>query len=373
MTRIVLKGYYGFGNLGDDILLMVSARLLKTIFPESFLIVASASNKYQYLMEFCEAIDEVVPLSPEPKADLVFHGGGGTYYDYNHGGVFYWLLNFIIDLIGYDKIRNLIVVYRSIKGWPPNQNAIRVAMGIGVGSFTKSSSKYYHKITELSRFDLIVPREGLSFKALKKLQVNKNVVIGGDLAFLRDYWLPPGLPARKSGRTIGFVLKSWDRDTSYLEIVQQVATVLRREGYSVAIFIFEESQDAVLVRHFNGLEVFSWRPDIVSLSFYLEKLSQASLLVTSRAHGAILGAAFGIPAVLLGIEPKLYQIAGMFPNSASYVPLPLTFENLYRNVIKGLRVTSLQVNSDFEQNRMSCTRAIDDFKIMLQENGYALG
>ena len=49
MTRIILKGYYGFGNLGDDILFMVICRFLKETLPDCLLYVATASKRGAYL------------------------------------------------------------------------------------------------------------------------------------------------------------------------------------------------------------------------------------------------------------------------------------------------------------------------------------
>lgn len=370
MNRIVLKGYYGFGNLGDDILMKVSSRLLKEMFPKSFLSVASAGNNCDYILPFTDGhVDEVIPLTPEPKADLVVHGGGGTYFDFNEGTILHYLLNSAIDLVGIYTFSKGLDAYRIIKRWPSNSTTKRVALSIGIGSFTSSSKKYYHKMAELAKFDMILPRDYFSYQFLKKIYINGSIIPGTDLAFFKEYWIPPELsPVESKRRSIGFVLKTWTDDCDYLTIIHQVANALDEEGFEVSVFTFEKDHDRHIQQRFHNFRVFSWCPVSTSLHQYLGILMQNALLVTSRAHGAILGAALGIPAICIGIEPKLLSVAKMFPQSGSYIKLPLTFEELYNSIKDGLKEKVEKVEKvklDFEYNRIVLLNSIMEFKRLL--------
>ncbi len=366
MNRVILKGYYGFGNLGDDILMKVSSRLLKEMYPECHLSVATACHHSLYLLEFTGGmVNEVIPLTPEPKADLIVHGGGGTYFDFDNGNAFYYLLNSVLNIFGINSFRYGLDLYRRIKGWPSNNTTLRVALGVGIGSFTGSSKKYYHKMAELSNFDMIFPRDQHSFQVLKEMGIKADVSLGTDLAFLKEYWIPPALSSIEPDRKrIGFVLKS-SKDNC-LEVIFKVAEELEHNGYNISIFIFEKGHDSRINQRFKKFKVHNWCPDSTSLHQYLETLMQNSLLISSRAHGAIIGAALGIPAICIGVEPKLLSIAKMFPNSGSYVKLPITFEELYDRVMEGLKVNTEQVELDFKNNQEVMIKSIDKFKMVIE-------
>ncbi len=374
MNRIILKGYYGYGNLGDDILMKVSSRLLKQMYPHCYLSVVSACKNCDYILPFTDGmVEEVIPLSPEPKADLVVHGGGGTYFDFDKGTILYYLLNSGIDLMGINIFGKGLNTYRKLKGWPSNSSANRAALGVGIGTFTSSSKKYYYKMAELSNFDLILPRDHFSYRFLKKKNVKGTVIPATDLAFLKEFWIPSGKSLiRPNRRSVGFVLRSWNDDSDYLTVVQQVAKALDKEGYKVSIFNFEKAHDRHIEQRFQDFNIFTWCPNTTSLDQYLEILTQNSLLVTSRAHGAILGAAFGIPSVCIGIEPKLLSVAKMFPLSGSYVGFTLTFKELYNSVKEGLKVKTENVNLDFENNRRVLLSSLKEFKRLLEHKNNGL-
>ena len=366
MNRVVLKGYYGYGNLGDDILMLVSARLMEEFYPNSSVCVASAGNNTTYIMPFSDwIVTEVVPYAPEPKADMIVHGGGGTYYDFEEGNMAYYLLNRSIELVGTKLFRKVLEAYRKLKGWPSNRGTKRIAIGIGIGTFTSSSKKYYHKIAELSNFDLLVPRDPMSYQFLNQSSINGIVLPGSDLAFLTEYWLPKGLNGAKREKNIGFILKNCN-DVDHLNIIREVLKMLNKDGFNISIFIFEKNHDMAIERQFRDFPIFKWLPESISLSDYLESLNKNSLLVTSRAHGAIIGSALGIPSVCIGIEPKLEVMAKTLPLSSLYVPLPLTIQDLHQTIMEGLNLKMEKVRLDFDQNVIFIKEAVEEIKNQLR-------
>jgi polysaccharide pyruvyl transferase CsaB len=77
---VLLSGYYGFGNLGDDALLDVIVRQLRTRFPQSQLSVLSATPQATAAAYGVEGIPRWQWRSVREaigKADVVLSGGGG--------------------------------------------------------------------------------------------------------------------------------------------------------------------------------------------------------------------------------------------------------------------------------------------------------
>ena len=85
MGKIILKGYYGFGNFGDDILMVTTYWLLKDIFPSDQIIVCSENPGAQYIELLCEKSVPVVNSNSGLHADWIVHGGGGVFFDFNEG------------------------------------------------------------------------------------------------------------------------------------------------------------------------------------------------------------------------------------------------------------------------------------------------
>jgi polysaccharide pyruvyl transferase WcaK-like protein len=238
-------------------------------------------------------------------------------------------------------------------------------VGIGVGSFTKSSRKYYQKITELASVKMIMVRDQESFKRLEDLDLPGSLIMGADLAFFSSYWMTSSDSFSKSRLRIGFVIKYMEIQEGYLDVIRQAAFTFQNEGIEVVIFSFEKNHDHMLAQFFHEFKIIWWSPSTLTVDEYMEEFSDCSLLVTSRAHGAILGAAFGIPSICIGIEPKLKQVSKMFPNSGMYVSLPLTFDMLYDKIKVGMTIAYDRVIMDFELNKAKLDKSISEFRQFL--------
>ncbi len=367
MKKILLKGYYGFGNLGDDLLLLTCSRWLKQLFPEAQLLVATASNRAGYLISFTNGVVEnVEPLSPEPQADLVVHGGGGTYYDYQGGNFPSFLLNRVIDLFGHRFFRNGLYVYRRIKGWPANPQYGRIALGVGIGNFTAGSGKYYQKISELNGFNIILPRDNQSFEALSRMNLPGRIIPSSDLAFMEEHWISEFNVHERAAKNIGFILKKWDASHGYIDPIIKVARKLKEQGYSISIFLFEKEHDFALRKIFEEFQIFEWDPAKYLLSEYMQILAKNSIVITSRAHGAIISAALGIPSICIGIEPKLHQIATLFKSSASYIAVPMTGDKLYEMITTTSKIKQGAIQKDYIENRSRLIKSLEEVEQYLK-------
>ena len=94
--KILLKGYYGFGNLGDDILMMVSYAILKKKYAEAVISIYSENTPNnphlsdpvgfnQYIHSLLKDTPRLVDWTCQDDYDLLFDGGGGIYKDHTYG------------------------------------------------------------------------------------------------------------------------------------------------------------------------------------------------------------------------------------------------------------------------------------------------
>ncbi len=369
--KILLRGYYGFGNLGDDILMITSAKLLKQIFPKSKVMVMSASTKAGYIIPLLEEnIDELLEYGKEPVVDLVVHGGGGTYYDFDGGPSMYKILNFLIDAIGIKNWARLYSLYRRLKGWQIPKDAMRIGIGLGIDKFTESSKKYYYKMSELYQFDLLYVRDKRSWGYVKNRGLNNNVYLSTDLAFMKELWLPKSVKNLTEREGIVFILKNTGQN-NYLQTIQSAIARLKKKGYKITMLFFERDHDLPICNNFGSELSFVWEPKKIRLQEYLKILAGQRLVITSRAHGAILAGAFDIPAICLGVEPKMEAIRGMFPNSGSLLRVPFSEHELILAIDNGMSVDKEDVTKDFVMNQEIMLRDTKRIKRKLIE--YELG
>ena len=80
--RVLLSGYYGFGNLGDDALLQIVVAQLKTRYPYATIDVLSEKPEetaHELAVEATPRWDQAAIKEAIARADVVLSGGGGLF------------------------------------------------------------------------------------------------------------------------------------------------------------------------------------------------------------------------------------------------------------------------------------------------------
>src|SRR2546423_1910393 len=83
--RVLIAGYYGFGNTGDEAILAAMLDELRALDPELVLLVISGNPLGTAAAHGVESIDwtdlaSIIRAAEE--ADLILLGGGGVFHDY---------------------------------------------------------------------------------------------------------------------------------------------------------------------------------------------------------------------------------------------------------------------------------------------------
>jgi len=321
MGKIILKGYYGFGNFGDDILMVTTYWLLKDIFPSDQIIVCSENPGAQYIELLCEKSVPVVNSNSGLHADWIIHGGGGVFFDFNEGPPKYYWLNQLIKFIGYASFRETYNAIKRLTGNRGIEAKFRAGLGIGVGTYTPSSMKFYTDIVSLSDFDFLLVRDEESKAILERYKFKYPIHLGTDLAFLSRFWNRSSISSKSKDDTIGFVLRDWQyNDNAYLEVVLKVLLALQSQNRRLKVFSFDKKSDQFFIKKFSHhFPMTIWDPQQIKIEDYLSELSECSIVVTSRAHGAIVSACLGIPSLCLAIEPKLQKVHEMLKNCSRLI------------------------------------------------------
>lgn len=367
--NILLKGYYGFGNFGDDLLMLISYRILKEKYPDSKITIFSNNtenlkefkskpNYNNYIFKILGERVQLIDWAAKSHFDLVVEGGGGTYFDNKESGWLYYLRNKILNALNFSSLKNIDNFLRTLTN---NKRKVscdkRIALGIGIGPFSKSSKNYYSNLIDLSLLDFIMVRDKASFNFAEKL---KNITLGGDLAFSTNYWSDLFKETSSELKSIGFILKE---NTKINELgILKTALLLKKSGWDVHFFAFDEAADNQYINECKKyFKIETWLPHEVSLKEYIVQLQKCSILFTERAHGAIVGSIIGCVPYFISSSYKLNQILSFFNSTADKKNMVLKTSldtNTVNNLYKELDSRKLLLKIDVAHNNSLVSNSI---------------
>jgi len=286
--RIVISGYYGFGNVGDEAVLSAILGALRERLPAARITVLSADPGSTRRMHNVHAVPRIGLrlLGTLAGADLFISGGGSLIQDATSGrsAVYYLALLALAAVLS----RRTMVYAQGIgplrRGW-----IRRLARAV------------------LDRTDLITVRDDDSSRLLRELGVRGVVHVVADPVFaldpapdvhIRELLGPRGAPR------IGVAMRPWG-DNAYAEAVIQALQGARGgTGAQVVVFAFHPARDLAICR--AAADALGAR--IVADLHPREMMAAVAtldLLVGVRLHALIAAIGAGVPLVGLSYDPKV--------------------------------------------------------------------
>lgn len=306
---IVIAGYYGFGNTGDELILEAMIRDLRGVMSEANITVLSGKPRQtasRYQVNSISWMDIRRIAQSISSADLVILGSGGIFHDY-------W---------GFDDSNILtsahigISFYTSLSLLAFIHHKPLMLYAVGVGPLVSEKGKAHVKaIAEQAA--LITVRDRQSRDVLMKLGVPaKRMTLAADpvagLTFEKRI-------EEEGRRRLGIVLRNWNVgvEPEYWEkcVAEAVDNFLDSHPEFEAVFIpFQDSNDVFLndqgvarricrqLRNVKRTRVLER-----SLAPHLKGdfLAGCDLVLGMRLHSLIVAANCGIPMVGLGYDPKV--------------------------------------------------------------------
>lgn len=348
MKSILLKGYYGFGNFGDDLLLKVSHQILKEKYPHAkyYIYSENSPNNWQFEEEsgynnyIHKIIGEELPIVDwtfRGKVDLLFDGGGGVYNDSRKGGWKFRLINELLKAISPQQVYYLEKFVRKLKNKNKNVSfGKRIGFGLGIGPFNSSAPSFVQQFSQIGSYKVLFVRDQVSYDFLKSIQFKQPFYSFTDIVFNTSHWLPDKFKTKafmpKEKRKVGIVLLDL-QNNRYFRQLNRVAESLRALDFQVHFISFHKSYDKNF-RRFFGDEVLAWDPLSMEIEGFLASLQDQDLLITARAHGAIVGACLGVPSICLKVSPKLEEVSTMLSNSSTLISPPFEPSIIVKEVVR---------------------------------------
>lgn len=224
---VVLSGYYGFRNNGDDALLFAIVESLKQYIPDVRICVLSAKAKKtqnQYGVDCVPRFNPFLLAQALKKSKMLISGGGSLIQDITSSKSLLYYLG-VIKLA--KRMGNKVYVYAN-----------------GIGPLKEKNLKRAAKTLE--KADMITLRERESLDELSRMGVkNKNVLVTADPALilkgtprdsLDDLFTKEGIPT--DVKILGISVRPWqENESSFKEKIALIADYAAEAYGLVPVFI----------------------------------------------------------------------------------------------------------------------------------------
>lgn len=274
--RLVIAGYYGYGNLGDEaIRVALSAALNER---ESLRPIWLVSQP-QDTNEANRAHPLAISVGLYRSAALIFGGGGLLQNKTSTRSLLYYL--------------SLILLARSLR-----RPVFLLGQGIGPinGRFARAMTRF-----ALSKARYIGCRDRGSLDFVRSLGLDGK--LGGDLFFLTPPWEEPLEEQHKSEVRIVLSLKGVGKVTRFVALLKEIHA---RRNVSFVFLTFFPAEDRSLAE--SIVQRFDSPCRIVlpnSVEEASAELTRADLLISSRLHPLEFALRTGTPMLAITKDPKV--------------------------------------------------------------------
>lgn len=300
MSKIVMSGYYGFANAGDEAMLTAIVKALRNAEKTVALTVISGNPKVTSARHNVSSIHRFKfwqIMSAIRQADLLVSGGGSLLQDVTSKRSLCYYLTVLAMGIFFQK---KVMLY-----------------GQGIGPI---NSGIMRKLTKFvcSHVDLITVRDRDSLYELRRLGIpQEKVRLTADAVFtlpqesgeegarlLAQY----AVPADK--RLVAISVRQWQNDDSYLlELAKAADALVQKYDAHIVLLPLQYPVDAVASKQLQNYMVHKTESTVLELACdteqFLSLMSNFDLLIGMRLHALIFAAVMELPFVAISYDPKI--------------------------------------------------------------------
>lgn len=301
MSNIVIAGYYGFSNAGDEAILCALIEELKKLGGNLNITVLSArphKTASEYGVNSVKRSSLVQVFRAMRQSRIFISGGGSLLQDVTSWRSLYYYL-FLMTLA--KKLGLITVLYAN-----------------GVGPINSPINRYITKAV-LEQHDFLSVRDEESKSFLRKLGILKKAIdITADPAFTLKPAAPEqgaeilkteGINPEDGSPIIGICIRPWKGENKdYRHVLAKAADFISREFKARILFVplheGEDRQESLEIMRLMETDSLllkgSYNPkELMSVIGYLE------LLIGVRLHSLIFAAAVGTPFAGISYDPKI--------------------------------------------------------------------
>lgn len=300
---ILISGYYGFGNLGDEAVLAGMVQSLRARLGAVPLVVLSANPPATSGTHGVEALprgDLRAVLRTMRRCRLFLSGGGSLLQDATsaRSALYYLGLLRLAQVMG---LRTMVYA-------------------AGLGPLRRPALRALARRV-LERTDLVTVRDADSAALVGALGVRQPPLLTADPAFLlHPEEVPPEVALVDGPEALGVAVRPWRSNTFVGALGEALGDVCRRHGARVVVLPFHPRLDLPISRSVVAAcgGTLVTRP--LQPRQALALIARLQVVVGLRLHALMFAAAAGVPPVGMAYDPK---VAALHRDLALEGPVPL--------------------------------------------------
>lgn len=309
-AKVLLAGYFGSGNLGDDAILLAFMKATEHLQLQTQVICGNAEKlSRNYGLTGVPKLDTSRLDTAIKECDALVFPGGSIFQDVT-------------------SVRS-VAYYANLIKTAKKYNKKVIMLGQGVGPL----NRWLGKRTAVGAFNLVdtlCVRDPDSIRTLKELGVNLTPRLTADMAFL----LPKPMIAEDSAsfgvagmKTVGISARPWgkDKNRTVVGVFGEVVKKLHTAGYVPTMVSFDENEDTKIVQAIakeHGGKI----PELTGINHPIQlqqRLARMEGMISMRLHGGILASTVDLPCYMVSYDPKVTAFANLMG-----LPTPPTMEGL---------------------------------------------
>ena len=330
MKKILLAGYYGFGNLGDEAILEMTLNQILEITDRKNITVLSGNKEAtskKYNVNTIDRYNIFSIINKLMKSDALVFGGGSLLQDITSKRSIYYYL-FLVRLA---KIMNNKVIMLSQ----------------GIGPLVSEHSKRAVKRT-LGLVDYITVRDKHSKEFLEGIGMDKNKIFLSTDPVI-NLRAGENYVAKNSGRKkVCFSLRNW-KNADVSQRISELTEKLINDNIECCFIPFYYNEDLELIDEVekNVGDKAIYLKEKLTTNEAFDIIRSMDVLVGVRLHSLIFAAAANVPFVAVSYDHKVDHFANSVNMKVTCSIDNIDAEVLYNDIIEKIS------NEDEEKKRLS--------------------
>lgn len=330
MIKVVISGYYGFANAGDEAMLASIIGALKDVIPDVEITVITGNcqmTQKNHQVKTVHRFNLLGIARALKKCDILLSGGGSLLQDVtSERSLYYYLLIMKMAL----WLHKPVMLYAQGIGPVRNQRARKVVRNVLQG-VTMIGVRDADSKAELLSMGVTKPPVHVTADAVLSMHpVDKK--IGGYI--LKKH----GITGIR--RRVGIAVRDWRGHTAYKEAIAQAADQLQRD-LDVGI-VFIPMQYPADVAAGKDIAARMQTPSVVLDEAYttvefMALMGCMDAVIANRLHALIFSAIMDVPATAVSYDPKIDSFIHLIGDKVCGTTEEIRAADLYHDVAEKLK------------------------------------
>ncbi|WP_296828940.1 polysaccharide pyruvyl transferase CsaB [uncultured Megasphaera sp.] len=298
MTRVVISGYYGFANAGDEAMLAAIVGSLKDIIPDVDITVITGNcrmTRENHKVQAVHRLNFFAIAAAIRRCDILISGGGSLLQDVTSArSLYYYLWIMKIALFFKKPVMLYAQGIGPVRGVKAREAVRKVLQKVAVIGVRDRESK-----AELTAMGVTRPPIHVTADAVLSMHpVDKHIGL--------DILERNGITG--SRRRVGIAVRNWQGHQAYKEAIAKAADELQeREDVDIIFIPMQYPEDAAAGRDIAGRmkRAAVVLEDRYTTVEFMSLMGCMDAVVANRLHALIFSALMEVPAVAISYDPKI--------------------------------------------------------------------